>query len=128
MSEPIALAQATIDALAAALADALEERRSERSRWVNAQTVAEHLAVDVGYVYEHAAELGGYRLGTGPKARLRFKLDRVNEALCHPGRGPDQRETRTAIPNRARRRQPGLGTTVPLLPIRGENGCSPGAF
>ena len=40
---------------------------------------ARHLARDLGasldHVYAHATELGAMRLGTGPKARIRFDLD-----------------------------------------------------
>lgn len=46
------------------------------------------------YVYAHAAELGAMRLGSGPKARIRFDLDRARQAL----------ETRAARSNGRRRR------------------------
>ena len=34
---------------------------------VDARALAEYLGVSVGYVYEHAAELGARRLGSGPR-------------------------------------------------------------
>ena len=37
------------------------------------------LDVDVSYVYAHAAELGALRLGSGPKAPLRFDLRRHSD-------------------------------------------------
>jgi hypothetical protein len=33
------------------------------------------------FVYEHADELGAYRLGTGPRARLRFDFDEPTSNL-----------------------------------------------
>src|SRR5690242_13253040 len=49
--------------------------------------VAGYLAVDRSYVYEHADELGARRLGTGPKARLRFALEDVDRAIAGQARG-----------------------------------------
>jgi hypothetical protein len=112
----------TIEELAELLADKLEARRVERSRWVNADAVAEHLAVDVSYVYEHAAELGARRLGDGPRARLRFRFELVDEALCVAGRESEAPQTRTATRKRGRRRRAAVGTGAPLLPIRGARG------
>ncbi|HWK17518.1 MAG TPA: hypothetical protein VNR66_08705, partial [Solirubrobacteraceae bacterium] len=61
---------------------------------VGARELAEGLGVSLDYVYAHAAELGATRLGSGPKARIRFDLDRAREAL----------EARTRRPNGRRRR------------------------
>jgi hypothetical protein len=41
---------------------------------VDAQTVAEHLGISRDTVYSHATELGGRRVGDGPRPRLRFDL------------------------------------------------------
>jgi len=48
---------------------------------VDAAVVAEFLSVDRSYVYEHASKLGALRLGSGPRARLRFDLDEVRRRL-----------------------------------------------
>jgi hypothetical protein len=48
---------------------------------VDARQLARDLGVSLDYVYAHATELGAMRLGTGPKARIRFDLDRVRQAL-----------------------------------------------
>lgn len=53
---------------------------------VDARQLAHELAVSLDYVYAHAAELGGMRLGSGPKARIRFDLDHARQAL-EAGRG-----------------------------------------
>lgn len=48
---------------------------------VDARELAEGLGVSIDYVYAHATELGAMRLGSGPKARIRFDLDRARQAL-----------------------------------------------
>ena len=83
---------------------------------MTAREVAAHLGVETSYVYEHAAKLGARRLGTGPKARLRFRLALVDEALLpltQPSDGPSRPRAR-----RRRRASRPAGTHVPLLPIR----------
>lgn len=104
--------EADLPRLANLIADRLDSRSCERSCWIGADVVADHLGVEVSYVYEHAAELGARRLGTGPKARLRFRLDLVDEAL-HP---KDDAPVR-AEPSRPPRATPPYGH-VPLLPVR----------
>jgi hypothetical protein len=90
--------------------------------------VAEWLNVTSAWVYEHATELGAKRLGTGPKARLRFDLADVENYLnaCSACRGSDKPEPseKPAIRRRARR---GVGTNVVLLPIRGASGAQEAA-
>ena len=114
----------TITLLAAELAERLEARRVEREGWVSADVVARHLGTDRDYVYEHAAELGGVRLGEGPKARLRFRLAVVDQALasCSAGRKSPGPSGRMVEPKRHSRRRPRSGTSVPLLPIRDQEG------
>jgi hypothetical protein len=113
-----------IDRLAETIAERLEERLDERQRaragWVTAAVVAEHLGVEADWVYEHADELGGIRLGDGPKARRRFKLATVDEALtaCQTVRTPRTRASGTAEPKRRRRRQGSPAPSAPLLPVR----------
>jgi hypothetical protein len=93
--------------------------------WMTADDVAQLLAVERNYVYDHAAALGGRRLGDGPRARLRFRLEDVEAALpCLPRRGADQPATRMSKPNTRHRRNHRLGTEPPLLPIRGMRGTS----
>jgi hypothetical protein len=54
---------------------------------VDARQLSRDLGVSLDYVYAHATELGAMRLGSGPKARIRFDLDRAREALeARPGR------------------------------------------
>jgi len=51
---------------------------------VSARELARELHVSLDYVYSHAAELGGMRLGSGRRARIRFDLDRARRALESP--------------------------------------------
>lgn len=103
--------------LADLIAERLVAHSRERSRWVGADVVADHLGVDVPYVYEHAAELGARRLGTGPRARLRFRLDLVDEALRPTARPSENQVFSAAAPSR-RRQASRSSCHVPLLPIR----------
>ena len=89
------------------------------TRLVDAQELAAAIGTSRDYVYEHQAELGVIRLGTGPKARLRFDVETALERLsaCTTGRQPEQPEPPQQCRSRARCPQ-SLGTTVELLPIR----------
>jgi hypothetical protein len=44
--------------------------------------VADRLGLTRTWVYLHADELGAIRVGGGPKARLRFRPDVVDQALA----------------------------------------------
>jgi len=81
----------------------------------NASQLARHLGVTRAWVYEHALELGAIRLGTGPRARLRFDPERATGVLrAHaPEPGRDSRPTPRSKAPRGRPRE----TEVPLLPI-----------
>src|SRR4051812_16123243 len=84
--------------------------------FVDAATLAHRLNVSRAFVYEHAAELGGFPIGSGKRPRLRFDLERA--VACYTSRrssGPDSAQEQAP---RRRRRRP-LGTSVELLPIRG---------
>jgi predicted DNA-binding transcriptional regulator AlpA len=52
--------------------EGLSPRPSEATAWLDAQEVAHRLGVSREWVYEHADELGAWRIGTGPRPRLRF--------------------------------------------------------
>jgi hypothetical protein len=71
----------------AAIAEATAERIAEMVSppgtfaLVDARRLARDLGVSIDYVYAHATELGAMRLGFGPKARIRFDLDRARQAV-----------------------------------------------
>lgn len=81
--------------LADEIADRLEERLRPRlaqiaasdvgsgatlaAEWWSARQVAAHYGVTLGFVYQHADELGCVRLGGGRRARIRFDPRIVRE-------------------------------------------------
>jgi hypothetical protein len=78
------------------------------------------LQVEPSFIYSHAAELGAMRLGTGPRARLRFDLEDVKRRIsCQTGRESVEPDAASQAASRRRRRR-SMGTNVPLLPIRGQ--------
>jgi hypothetical protein len=57
-------------------------------QWITAKELARHLRVNPAWVYEHAEELGAIRTGSGPKARMRFELERAMRGVREgDGRG-----------------------------------------
>lgn len=91
------LSPGDVDAIAEATARKLAEFVGERGKTlglVGPRELAEGLGVSLDYVYSHATELGAMRLGSGPKARIRFDLDGARRAL----------EARAERPRRQRRR------------------------
>jgi hypothetical protein len=99
------------------MSEQTQTHRAELSRWVTADVVAGHLHVDISYVYEHAAELGARRLGRGPRARLRFRLDLVDDALV-PVTSADVPNTESARIRSSRRGRTRQKQVAVLLPIR----------
>ena len=99
-----------VRALAEAVADVLVERGlivapSTPARVVNASEVGAHLGRDRRWVYAHAHELGGFRYGYGPKARLGFDLEAVE-------RWKRERRITAGGSGAARRRQPPRGLAL----------------
>jgi hypothetical protein len=109
-----------VDAIAARLAELL---RAEPTCGVlvDAATLASKLGVSRDCVYAHADELGGERIGNGPRGRLRFDLGQALAAWttrCH------SKESHTPNPpaptdDPARPRRQRMGSSPGLLPIRG---------
>jgi len=120
--------QASVAALGNGLVED-DARTTSRSALVDVKAVAAYLDVESGWVYEHQDELGVRRLGSGPRPRLRFSLEEVDERLtaCSVGResssGTDAEisapQAGSGAGTRHRRRQRS-GTSVDLLPIRGQ--------
>ena len=107
------------EAVARRVVELLQQRQTVS--WLTADEVAALLNVERSYVYEQAAKLGGRRLGDGPRARLRFRLEDVEAALpCLPSRGSEERVTRSTKPKQRRQRTTRLGTGAALLPVRGQ--------
>jgi hypothetical protein len=78
-----AIAHGDIRAVAEALADVLFERgivaAGSPARVLDAAQVADLLGRDRQWVYAHAGELGAFRYGDGPKARIGFDLVTVEQ-------------------------------------------------
>lgn len=144
LGEPSPETSALVATVACTLADTIvpevAERIAERvlailaaqptaaaGQTVDATTLATHLGVTRGFVYEHAQQLGGVRLGNGPRPRLRFDLTRALEAWnarstserSQAPRTPAATE-QTRAPGRARigRRAAGLPEPGSVLAIR----------
>jgi hypothetical protein len=103
-----------IERIAARVIELLqEEGTTGAARYVDAALVAQKLGVDRDWVYAHARELGGVRLG-GPHGRLRFDLQKIRRQLDCPDEGrlrPGERR-----PTRPRKRRPRRLGNVDLLP------------
>lgn len=108
------LSSEAIEQIAERVAQLLEERSGVlRAGLVDAGELARQLGVTRAWVYQHAGELGAVRIGSGPRARLRFDVQGAKEALgagawLRPG---PQRTTKTRLPGSAAAR------SAPLLPI-----------
>jgi hypothetical protein len=92
-----------------------------RPRLVTAGELATFLDVEPDWVYANAARLGAWRLGDGPRARLRFDLVEVERRLtaCSGGRESAPGGSGMVERKEASRRRRRSGTGVPLLPVRG---------
>jgi hypothetical protein len=102
-------------AIAEHLADLLHHR--PRVRLVDAATLATALGVSRDFVYAHANELGGERIGNGPRGRLRFDLDNAL-AACAPSHASKEPPAPSKPNPKRRHRKPASGATR-LLPVRG---------
>ncbi len=81
--EPVASLQlnaATIDAVAGRVVELLAAADAADPRWVDAAEIARRFGVARSWVYAHAPRLGAVRLGSGPRARLRFDPQLVARA------------------------------------------------
>lgn len=100
-----------IDAVAEHLAELAASTPRPTVGLIDARELAERLGVARDWVYANADRLGGVRLGDGPRARLRFDIDRAREALA--ARGGDAQPVQTATPLRRRpRRKAVAGVTL----------------
>jgi hypothetical protein len=103
----------SVNAIAERVVELLRDG-SMGSELIDTAEVARRFSLSRDYVYEHADELGVVRLGSGPKARLRFDPSKVAEVLRGSSEGESGPKRATARPVRKVRE-------VTLLPIRGES-------
>lgn len=108
--------------------DQQQARTSEPAGMLTVAELAQHLHLNRAWVYEHADELGAIRVGSGPKARIRFDLHTAKAALRRhqPDGGPVPAPPKPRTP---RRPQPSpYSPDAPLLEsrprqIRGVRSC-----
>jgi hypothetical protein len=89
-------------------------------RLVDAQVVAEAIGMTAAWVREHGVELGGQRLGDGPRPRWRFDLEKAVAAWV--ARSSSERsQVAEALPSASsrQRRSSHVASVPDLLPIRG---------
>jgi hypothetical protein len=104
-----------------AIAELVVKRLAEREKrpagigLATASEVAERYCVSLSWVYANKRRLGAVLLGDGPKARLRFDLERVAEALGERTYVPSAPPSR----RRGRPRKTGLPPGVELIQARG---------
>jgi hypothetical protein len=79
-SAPV-LPDAELRRLARFIATELEALHGLQPALLTAAEVAQQYGLSRGWVYKHAHELGGQRMSTGPKARLRFRAREVQRRL-----------------------------------------------
>lgn len=79
-ADTVALDSADIEAIALRVAELVA---MPLERFVDARTLASELGVSREWVYMNADALGAIRLGSGPKARLRFDASLAREAVAH---------------------------------------------
>jgi hypothetical protein len=108
---------ADIEAIAELVVERLaeRERRPARIGLATASEVAERYGVSLSWVYANKGRLGAVLLGDGPKARLRFDLEHVGQALGTRAEAPSEPARR----RRGRPRKTGLPPGVELLQARG---------
>jgi hypothetical protein len=107
------LPDAELRRLARFIAKELEALHGLQPALLTAAEVAKQYSLSRGWVYKHARDLGGQRMGTGPKARLRFRSHEVQARLSELQVSNDE----TPAPGPSGARQP-----VELLPIGATRG------
>jgi hypothetical protein len=108
-----------VDAVARRVVELLREEGAvsrDGPRLVTVAAVAQEFGVSTDWVYANAERLGAIRLGSGPRARLRFDratiADRIAKVASHAAR--DRSSQRSP-----RRRGTREGADGDLLPILG---------
>lgn len=120
MFEPtVRLSEEQIDRIAERVAERLREPTLRHL--IDAATLAGQLGVSRDFVYAHARELGGKRIGTGRRGRLRFDSERALAAWASQPHGVEHRAgSRTEECSAGGRRRRRNSHNPKLLPVRGE--------
>jgi len=83
-----------VEAIAARVVELLDGASPRAPRLATAEEVAEALGVTRTWVYANQKRLQAVRLGTGPRARLRFDLKKATRAFGAEGEPTTQRRRR----------------------------------
>jgi hypothetical protein len=113
VTEPVTLAPESVRAVAHAVVELLADTQPPAGRLVDAAQLADLLGVERSWVYEHAERLGAFRIGDGPRGRLRF--DPETALAAWKARDPEPAPEPAPRPPRRRTRPRG----PELLPIGG---------
>jgi hypothetical protein len=108
---------ALVDAVAERVLELLGERDA-RARLVSAGELAKLLGRSREWVYDHAEDLGGRRIGDGSRPRLWFDVDRALSGRRTSEGSPMPESPAAPGASRSRRRR-AMGSEAPLLPIGG---------
>jgi hypothetical protein len=103
-----------VEQIAASVARRLTDRLDPDGgrRYVDAAKLAWLLGIERDWIYRHADELGGVRLG-GPRGRLRFDLHALSDRLAPATPPPPATGRRRPVPRPASRKDE---VPVRLLP------------
>jgi hypothetical protein len=108
-----------VDAVARRVVELLREESAasrEGPRLLTVAAVSQEFGVSTDWLYANAGRLGAIRLGSGPRARLRFDratiADRIAKVASNASRERSSRRGK-------RRRGTPTGADSDLLPIRG---------
>lgn len=93
-----------------------ELREQPVPRFLSVKHLAKILDVAPEFVYRHAIDLGGVKLGDSPKAPWRFDLEQTREIVAQ--RAPDGVWRPKAVLRRRRQPSRPLASDVELLPLR----------
>jgi hypothetical protein len=99
-----------IDAIADALVEKLTDREPVVVRYVDVYAAARRLSMSPDWVRQHAAELGGARMGDGERGELRFDVRRLDREF-------EARQLERPVRRRRQRPGPRRSGNVTLLPI-----------
>jgi hypothetical protein len=115
-----------VDAVARRVVELLREEDAvsrQGPRLLTVAAVSQEFGVSTDWLYANAGPLGAIRLGSGPRARMRFDratiADRIAKVASHAARARSSRRGR-------RRRGTREGADGDLLPIRGSGAELPG--
>jgi hypothetical protein len=118
----VTLAVESIEQVAQRVVDLLRGETAAPTELLTAEALARHLGVSRAWVYQRADELGGRRLGDGPRPRLRFDLAEAEKAMIACSRSKRPQVAVQPSPERktVNRTKASMGTNGQLLPIRGQ--------